>query len=222
MTESNVLEARGLYRFFHTGDEEVQALKGVSIVAERGEIVALVGPSGSGKSTLLACIAGIDEPDGGYVKIRGQRMTRRSEPVKAMMRARSLGVVLQSNNLIEHLTVIQNVTLAQRLAGKKGTKKPIELLTEAGIEHLAHSHPSMLSGGESVRASIAVALANDPPLVLADEPTGELDLANEENILQVFERLRDQGVAFVLATHSAAVAQRAARVVHLSDGQIID
>ncbi|MFN2594171.1 MAG: ABC transporter ATP-binding protein [Actinomycetota bacterium] len=219
---TKVLEARALYRFFHAGDEEVQALRGVNITADRGEMVALVGPSGSGKSTLLACIAGIDEPDGGHVVIEGNRITRRSEVRKGRLRARSLGVVLQSNNLLEHLTVIQNVALAQKLAAGQRTTDPLGILRVIGIANRANSYPSMLSGGEAVRASIAVAVANDPPLVIADEPTGELDSANEEKVLELFAELCNQGAAFLIATHSNKVAARATRVVHLRDGVLVD
>jgi len=128
--EGSALEARDLYRFFHAGDDETQALRGVSLSLEPGEMVAVLGPSGSGKSTLLACLAGLDEPDGGTVRIAGERITRRSEAERAMVRARGVGVLLQAGNLLDHLSVLGNVELAQRVAGTHDTGRARALLAE--------------------------------------------------------------------------------------------
>ncbi|MDT4912881.1 MAG: putative transport system ATP-binding protein, partial [Pseudonocardiales bacterium] len=175
------LDATSLHRFFHSGDEETQALRGVSIAVAPGEFVAVVGPSGSGKSTLLSCLAGLDEPDGGTVRIDGTRLTRRPEAERARLRARLVGVLTQNGNLLSHLTIAQNIALARSLAGtaKRGADSHLDAL---GMAHRAYARPDTLSGGETVRAGLAVALANDPPVLLADEPTGELDSSTEAQV----------------------------------------
>ena len=140
-----------------------------------GEFVAVVGPSGSGKSTLLSCLAGLDEPDGGTVRIAGTRITRRPEPDRARLRAQLVGVLTQSGNLFAHLSVEQNIALARRLGGTRRSGRSRDRLAGLGLEHRRHARPGTLSGGETVRAGLALALANDPVVLLADEPTGELD-----------------------------------------------
>lgn len=214
------VEARSLYRFFRAGDEETLALQGVTLAVQPGELVAVVGPSGSGKSTLLACLAGLDEPDGGSVTIAGQRMSHRPEPVRARMRARTVGVLFQSGNLIEHLTVEGNLALAHALGGAAGRTRSEGLLAAVGLAARARSWPSTLSGGEAARAGLAVALANDPVVLLADEPTGELDSATEEVVLDLLLAAAGRGVAVVVASHSPAVAAAAHRVITLSDGRV--
>ena len=217
-----VLQARELYRFFHTGDDETFALRGVSLSLAPGEMVAVMGPSGSGKSTLLACLAGLDEPDGGHVVVAGQRISRRPEPTRAALRARWIGVLQQSGNLFDHLTVAQNVQLAQELAGGTHARHVDEILTQVGLEDRASARPTTLSGGEAARAGLAVALANDPPVVLADEPTGEVDLVSESRVLDLFRRGTEAGAGVLVVTHSARVADAAHRVVRLLDGRIVD
>lgn len=215
-----VLDARDLYRFYHAGDDETLALRGVSISVAAGEMVAITGPSGSGKSTLLACLAGLDEPDGGVVNIEGERLSRRSETERAALRARSIGVLFQSGNLIEHLSVVQNVTLAQRLAGRKPGTQPKVLLYELGLAERATARPSQLSGGETARAGLAVALANSPAIVLADEPTGELDATTADRVLGLLRAHTAAGGAVVVVTHSPFVAASADREIRLFDGTI--
>jgi putative ABC transport system ATP-binding protein len=215
------LEARTLYRFFHAGDEETLALQGVSLAVAPGELVAVVGPSGSGKSTLLACLAGLDEPDGGTVWVAGERLSRRPEPDRAALRARRIGLLFQSANLLEHLTVGQNVLLARRAARNAAPGRAAALLEALGLAGRSGARPAELSGGEVARAGLAVALANDPPLVLADEPTGELDDANELRVLDLLEARTEAGGAVVVATHSQAVAASATRTVRLQDGRVL-
>jgi putative ABC transport system ATP-binding protein len=219
-----VVEARELYRFYHAGDDETFALRGVSLSVEVGEIVAVVGPSGSGKSTLMACLAGLDEPDGGHVAIAGTRITRRPEAERAELRARWIGVVQQSGNLLEHLSVTDNVRAAQTLVrGVARTRaSAASLLADVGLAERGRARPTALSGGESARAGLAVALANDPPLLLADEPTGEVDDANERLILDLLRRRAETGQAVVIVTHSTRAAREAHRVVHLRDGRLVD
>lgn len=212
------VEATSLYRFFHAGDDEVLALRGVSLRVDPGEVVAVVGPSGSGKSTLLACCAGLDDPDGGHVEVAGQRMTRRSEGERAALRARHVGVVFQSENLVGHLDVEANLRLAQRLAGDDDRERRMDLLGRVGLAGRAQALPRQLSGGELVRAALAVAMVNRPAVLLADEPTGELDTVTERGVLALVADQAAGGGAAIVATHSRAVADIAHRVVELIDG----
>jgi putative ABC transport system ATP-binding protein len=219
-TPTAVLHAEALHRFFHAGEDETQALRDVSVALQPGEFVAVVGPSGSGKSTLLACLAGLDEPDGGTVRIAGTRITRRPDAERARLRARLVGVLTQSGNLLSHLTVAQNIALAQRLGSGRRDGRA-DLLSSLGMTHRAHARPGTLSGGETVRAGLAVALANDPPVVLADEPTGELDTTTEREVLALLTERASAGSAVLVASHSAAVAATAGRVITLRDGRIV-
>lgn len=221
-TSAPILQARDLYRFYHTGDDETFALRGVSLTVDAGEVVAVVGPSGSGKSTLLSCLAGSDEPDGGRVSVAGKQLTRRPEAERARLRARSVGVLMQSGNLLDHLSVAKNVAVAQALAQQVPARTPAALLADVGLGARMNARPATLSGGESARAALAVAIANDPPLLLADEPTGEVDAANEELILRLLRDRAAQGRAVLMVTHSTRAALEADRVVHLIDGRFVD
>lgn len=217
----SVIDACDLYRFYHTGDEEVLALRGVTLQVRAGEMVAVVGPSGSGKSTLLACLAGLDDPDGGRVYMGGSRISRVGERERARLRAGSLGVLLQSGNLLAHLSVAGNVNLARRLVGRPGRTPVNDLLRGLGIQARAAALPATLSGGELARAGLAVALANDPPALLADEPTGELDTSSECEVADLLADHAKRGLAVVVVTHSTALAERADRVITLSDGKVV-
>jgi putative ABC transport system ATP-binding protein len=215
------LEARDLYRFYHAGDDETLALRGVSLILEPGDLVAVTGPSGSGKSTLMACLAGLDEPDGGVVHVTGERLSRRPEAIRAQIRARGIGVLYQSSNLVGHLSVDANVALARRLAG--GAPDPTgraDVLDRMGISGRAHARPSELSGGELARAGLAVALANDPAVLLADEPTGELDEVTAGEVLALLRERAEAGGAVIVATHDPAVASAAVRELRLRDGSV--
>jgi putative ABC transport system ATP-binding protein len=215
-----LVDARELYRFFHAGDDETFALRGVSVAVRPGEMVAVVGPSGSGKSTLLACLAGLDEPDGGHVIVAGQRITRRPEATRAGLRARWIGMLLQSGNLLEHLSVTQNIEAAQALVPRGPRRAAGPLLDDVGLAERASARPSTLSGGEAARAGLAVAMANDPPVLLADEPTGEVDKQAERRVLGLLRGRADEGKAVLVVTHSHDVAQAADRVVHMVDGRV--
>jgi putative ABC transport system ATP-binding protein len=216
----HALEAVDLYRFYHTGEDEALALRGVSLHVDAGELVVLMGPSGSGKSTLLACLAGLDEPDGGYVRIMGGRLTRRPEAERAARRAAEMGILLQSGNLFEHLSVEDNVALPLRLARKFDRQRRDELIDGVGLSEHRRAYPAQLSGGEAARAGLAVAIAAAPAVLLADEPTGEVDAGTEASILRLIEDRRDAGGAVLIATHSPVLAVHADRVVHLLDGRI--
>jgi putative ABC transport system ATP-binding protein len=216
------LEAIDLYRFYHVGDEETRALRGVSLALLPGELVAMVGVSGSGKSTFLACLAGLDEPDGGFVTVTGTRVTRRPETERAALRARCIGVLMQSENLFEHLSVLENARFSARLAGHDDTAHTTKLLERLGLGERSHSRPSQLSGGELARAGLAVVLAAKPEVLLADEPTAEVDADTEARVLEVIEEFCSNGGAALIATHSLELARRAKRVLHLKDGRFQD
>jgi putative ABC transport system ATP-binding protein len=215
-----VLRARELYRFYRAGEEETLALRGVSIAVPAGRLLTVAGPSGSGKSTLLACLAGLDEPDGGSVYVREVRISHRPEHERSALRARHIGTLFQSANLLEHLTIRRNLELVQRLAGARDRDRADALLEAVGLTRRSGARPSELSGGEAVRAGLAVALANDPDVLIADEPTGELDGQSEAEVLRLIRDQADRGKSVVLASHSAAVAAMADQVIQLRDGQV--
>jgi putative ABC transport system ATP-binding protein len=195
----------------------------VSLAVPGGKLVTVAGPSGSGKSTLLACLAGLDEPDGGSVYIRETRISHRPEHERSALRARHIGTLFQSANLLEHLTVRRNLELVQRIArasDRRRDRPDIDALLDAvGLIRRSGARPSELSGGEAVRAGLAVALANNPDVLVADEPTGELDGKTEADVLRLIRDQADRGTAVVVASHSAAVAAMADEVIQLKDGQ---
>jgi len=217
-----LLTATELYRFYHSDDAEVVALRGVGLTLDAGELVALVGPSGSGKSTLLNLLAGLDEPDGGYVEVAGERLSRRPETKRARLRARHIGMVLQSGNLLDHLTVAENIRLQLTLAGRRSNAVAAELARRQGLAAHWNALPAELSGGEAARAGLAVALSAEPSILLCDEPTAELDAPNEEQVLAMIVEQRGAGTAILVATHSPIVSQAADRVLRLRDGRLID
>lgn len=215
------LQAENLYRFFHAGDDETLALQGVSFVVGVGEVVAVTGPSGSGKSTLLRCLSGVDEPDGGMVKLDDERLSRRPENVRAKIRGRKIGILFQQGNLVGHLSVADNLKLARRLgATNRHNSSMLNILKSCDIEHRASARPAQLSGGELVRAGLAVALANDPTLILADEPTGELDETTAQGVLELLRRHASEGAAVLIVTHDEDVAKWADREIKMNDGKL--
>lgn len=216
-----VLSVRELYRFYHSAGEEAVALRGASLLVNAGELVALMGPSGSGKSTLLSCVAGLDEPDGGTVQIGDQVMSRQSEQQRARLRARAVGMLMQSGNLLEHLTVGGNIAVQRQLAGLRNAGHVLDLLHQLGLTHRIDAYPATLSGGEASRAGLAVAMSAGPSLLVCDEPTAEVDSETERSIVQL---LRDQalaGVAVLVATHSEHLATAADRIVRLENGKVV-
>jgi len=225
-----VLEARGLHRFYRRGDEEIPALRDVSLTVAPGEMIAVVGPSGSGKSTLLNLLAGLDDPDGGSVWIDGDRFSHRGPSEQARLRGQRIGVLTQGSGLIEHLSVLGNVQLAASFRGSsrrpenaehaRWAARPRELLDELGIGRRAAATPSTLSGGETARANLAVALAGCPLVLLADEPTAEVSREEEASILDLLRRVRPATGATVVVTHSSTVATAADRVLEMADGKL--
>lgn len=225
-----VLEARGLHRFYRRGDEEVPALRDVSLAVAPGEMVAVVGPSGSGKSTLLNLLAGLDDPDGGSVWVGGERFSHRGPAAQARLRGSEIGVLTQASGLLDHLTVLGNVRLAASFRRSRPhrdgaepagpSESPAALLAGLGIESRAHGRPSTLSGGETARANLAVALAGGPLVLLADEPTAEVSRDEEAAILALLRRVRPATGATVVVTHSQTVAAAADTVLEMTDGKL--
>ncbi len=215
-----VLEAGGLHRFFRRGGEEVAALRDVSVTLVPGELVAVVGPSGSGKSTLLNLLAGLDDPDGGSVKVAGRQLSHETPAVQARLRAHFIGVLTQTSGLVEHLDVLDNLRLAVSFRSTRASDAELlSLLESVQLAQRAHARPSTLSGGETARANLAVALAGDPRLLLADEPTAEVSTQEESILLTLLRSLQPPDGATLLVTHSPRVAAAADRVLQLVDGR---
>lgn len=216
----HALVVRDVFRIFRSGPVETVALRGASMEIEAGEFVALVGPSGSGKSTLLHIAAGLEEPSAGSVEVAGESFAGMDEDSLLRMRRRLVGVVFQRDNLWAHLTALENVALAGQLARRSDAiQRSRRLLEDLGLAKRADNRPSALSGGEQQRVAVAAALVNEPALLLADEPTGELDRASEALVLDVLETARARhGCALMIVTHSEEVAARAGRVVRMHNG----
>jgi putative ABC transport system ATP-binding protein len=217
-----VLEARQLAKTYETGGAKVLGLRGVDISVERGEFVAIMGPSGCGKSTLLNLLAGLDRPSAGEVWLDGERIDGLSETDLARLRRRKVGVVFQFFNLVPTLSAVENVELPLLLVGRrrrKARRSANELLSDL-VPEKAEAAPAELSGGQQQRVALARALANRPEVVLADEPTGNLDSAAARDVLGLFREARGRGQTLLLVTHDASVASAADRVITLRDGLV--
>lgn len=226
MNEAPALRISGLDRTFHQGGRKLEVLRGLDLQVARGESVALVGPSGSGKSTLLHAAGLLERPDGGEIVIAGQNCSAMNDAQRTAMRRDNLGFVYQFHHLLPEFTALENVAMPMRLAKvprRTGLARAEKLLTEMGLaDRLGHA-PGQLSGGEQQRVAIARALANRPVLLLADEPTGNLDQATAEVVLgELLSIVRSQGLGIVIATHDPLVAGRLDRVVRLQDGRLAD
>jgi len=220
-----VLEAKQLAKTYEAGAAKVLALRGVDISIERGEFVAIMGPSGCGKSTLLNLLAGLDRPTAGEVWLDGARIDGMSETEVARLRRRRIGFVFQFFNLVPTLSAVENIELPLLLVGRRrrdARRSARELLDELGIAEKQGAAPVELSGGQQQRVALARALANRPDVVLADEPTGNLDSAAAREVLGLFRGARDRGQALLLVTHDASVASTADRVITLRDGLVAD
>ncbi len=225
MSRPTVLIGRDLCKDYPMNGQAVRALRGVSIEIRAGEYVAIVGPSGSGKSTLLQLIGGIDTPSSGTVEILGTRLDSLPDRELTRLRLTHMGFVFQRFHLLSVLTARENVELPMAEAGlpaRERRPRALELLAYVGLEHRAAHRPTQLSGGEMQRVAIARALANRPALLLADEPTGELDAATGEEILALFSRLNRDGTTLAVVTHDERLAAQAGRVIHMLDGRICD
>jgi putative ABC transport system ATP-binding protein len=225
MNESiHALDMHGVRKTFEAENAPVRALRGVDLTVGTGEFVALMGPSGCGKSTLLNLVAGLDTPDEGEIRVAGEQVTGRSEDDLARLRRRHIGLVFQFFNLLEGMTVLENVALPAVIAGRKrkmAETRARDLLDLLGIGNKASAVPGVLSGGQRQRLAIARALANDPTLLLADEPTGALDSDGGHEIIELLRRLHEGGQTIVLVTHDDGVAAAAGRVVRMRDGRMV-
>ncbi|MDX6450144.1 MAG: putative transport system ATP-binding protein [Gaiellaceae bacterium] len=212
------LEFVDAFKIYRSGEAETVALRGLNLRVEPGELVAVFGPSGSGKSTMLRLACGLEQPSAGEVRAFGRSLTRLGEDELAEYRARSIGIVFQTLNLWPELTASENVELALKLAGRTGNAR--QALGAFGLENAGERRASVLSGGEQQRVAIAAAAARNAALVLADEPTAELDEGNEARVLDALHRLRNEhGTTVVVVTHSLSVAAAADRVVEIRDGR---
>jgi putative ABC transport system ATP-binding protein len=219
------LAVRGVRKTFEAENAPVRALRGVNLTIEAGDFAALMGPSGCGKSTLLNLVAGLDTADEGEIEVAGELVTGRSEDDLARMRRRHVGLVFQFFNLLEGMTVLENVALPAVIAGRKrkmAETRARDLLDLLGIGDKASAVPGVLSGGQRQRLAIARALANEPTLLLADEPTGALDSEGGSEVIELMRRLHRGGQTIILVTHDPDVAAAAERVVRMRDGRIVD
>jgi ABC-type lipoprotein export system ATPase subunit len=222
---SNVMAARGLFKIYREGATETVALRGADLELGSGEFVSLVGPSGSGKSTLLSILGGLVLPSAGSVLMGGRDITRLDEAERAEVRAAQVGIVFQKGNLVPFLSALENVELAMRIHRKQrdDRDRARALLTELGLGERMHDQPRRLSGGEAQRVAIAVALANQPAVLLGDEVTGELDSATSDAVMELLLRIqRERGLAMLLVTHNPDVASRADRRLAIVDGLVED
>jgi putative ABC transport system ATP-binding protein len=224
--DEGIVEARAVDKRYDTGKVQVQALRGVDLAVRRGEMIAIMGPSGSGKTTLLNCLAGLDEIDGGDVLIEGVSLGAMSDEQRTDYRARRMGFVFQFYNLMPVLTAVENVELpllVARVGGREARRRAMEALEMVGLTERAAHVPDELSGGQRQRVTIARALVNDPAIVWADEPTGDLDSENAEEIVALLRRLnRERGLSLLIVTHDISVGRSTDRIVRMIDGEVVD
>ncbi len=218
-----LIETEGLARTYRLGTTEVRALRGVSVRVGQGEFVALMGPSGSGKSTMMHLLGCLDTPTAGRYVLEGQDVSRLTVSERASVRNRRIGFVFQMFNLLPRLSALDNAMLPLLYRGRvvDAKRRALEALQRVGLEQRAHHRPMELSGGERQRVAIARALITDPALILADEPTGNLDSQTGKEIMRLLNDLSAAGRTIIMVTHDASVAAHAQRVVHLRDGQIV-
>jgi putative ABC transport system ATP-binding protein len=220
-----IIRTKGLVKDYELGKVKVRALNGVDITIEAGEFVAIMGPSGSGKSTLMHIIGCLDSPTEGDYYLDGTLVSKMSRNELAAIRNAKIGFVFQSFHLLPHLNILKNVELPLMYAGLSSRRRSLkarEILDSVGLSDRLRHKPGELSGGQRQRVAIARAIVNDPSIVLADEPTGNLDSASGGDILEIFEHLHRQGNTMIIVTHDAAVAARADRIIHIYDGKIKD
>ncbi len=221
---SILIDLQDVIKTYETGAGQLTVLKNISLQVRQGESVGVVGPSGSGKSTLLNMVTGIDRPTDGEVFVGGEAIHKLNENRLARWRGRHVGVVFQFFQLLPTLTILENVMLPMDFCGvyrrRERRKHALTLLEQVNIADQAHKLPNALSGGEQQRAAVARALANDPPLVVADEPTGNLDTATADKLFALFDELVAQGKTLLVVTHDHNLSDRMGRVLHLLDGRI--
>ena len=219
-----VIELTDVVKTHSSGDVSVHALRGVGFSVTEGEFVAIMGPSGSGKTTLLGILGCLDRPTSGSYRLVGEEVSRLDETRRARIRREHIGFVFQAFNLIPRSTAFKNIELPLvygRVPARERRERVLTALAEVGLSERARHHPSQLSGGEQQRVAIARALVVRPSVVLADEPTGNLDSENAEEVLSALERAHEQGATIVMVTHADDVAQRASRIIRLADGSVV-
>lgn len=223
-SHESIIEVDSLVKSFPVGDTEITILKGISFKVDKGEFVSVVGPSGNGKSTLLNMITGIDRPSGGEVTVIGHQVHKMSENALARWRGANVGIIFQFFQMLPALTLLNNVILPMDLAKKykprKRRERAMHLLDIVGLADQANKLPGMVSGGQQQRAAIARALANDPPLLIADEPTGNLDTASARMVFDLFRELTTEGKTMLMVTHDKELAQQVPRKIEIMDGHI--
>ena len=222
----HIIQARGVEKVYRTAKLEVHALRGVDLQVRRGEMVAIMGPSGCGKTTLLNCLAGLDDIDGGEIQVDGQAIHSLADNKRSDHRAQKMGFIFQFFNLLPVLTAVENVEMPLLVSGvptAQARRKAEETLAQVGLADRLHHKPAELSGGQQQRVAVARALGNDPVIVWADEPTGNLDSDTSEEVMDVLTSLnQEQGQTFVLVTHDSEVSSRAHRIIQMKDGLILD
>ena len=226
MSTSPIVEARSIVKTYDTGAVRVEALRGLDLILERGEMAAIMGPSGCGKTTLLNCLSGLDAIDAGEVVIEGTSLGDMSDRERTDYRARHMGFVFQFYNLMPVLTAVENVELPlllSRVGAKTARRKALDALELVGIADRAGHVPDALSGGERQRVTIARSLVNDPAIVWADEPTGDLDSENAQEIVALMRRLnRERGLSFLIVTHDISVGRKTDRIIRMLDGAVVE
>ena len=226
MSTSAIVEARSIVKTYDTGAVRVDALRGVDLTLERGEMAAIMGPSGCGKTTLLNCLSGLDAVDAGEVVIEGTSLGEMSDRERTDYRARHMGFVFQFYNLMPVLTAVENVELPlllARVGAKPARRKALDALELVGVADRAGHVPDALSGGERQRVTIARSLVNDPAIVWADEPTGDLDSENAQEIVALMRRLNvERGLSFLIVTHDIAVGRKTDRIIRMLDGVVVE
>lgn len=219
----NIVELRNVTKIYKLGDQKIYALKNINLKIKNGEFVSIMGPSGSGKSTLLHIIGCLDKPTYGDVFLFGKNISKLSDKELSYIRNRKIGFVFQQFYLLNHLNALENVEIPLRIAGKSNYRKiSIELLKKLGLENRLYNYPNKLSGGQQQRVAIARALANNPDLILADEPTGNLDEKSAEDVINILKDLnKKEGKTIIIVTHDPRVAKQTDRIIVIRDGNIL-
>ncbi len=225
MIISAVIELRDIQKNFRIGESEFAVLKGIDLKIEKGEFIALMGPSGSGKSTLMNIVGCLDRPTSGSFLLHGQDISVISDDELARIRREELGFIFQTFNLIGRISVLKNVEVPMMLSGlarEERRKRAMNLLSSVGLADRASFSPLNISGGERQRVAIARALANDPKIIIADEPTGNLDLKNSDEVMNILTKLNQEGRTIIMVTHNPEITENCSRVIRLRDGRILE